>query len=57
LASSGSRGSIDSSSRGLQTSTRIIDATTIIGFVIEAMRKIASLCIGSGLLNASEPSA
>src|SRR3954454_5547130 len=38
FASSGSHGSIESSSRTLHSSTRIIAATAVMGFVIEAMR-------------------
>ena len=49
LASSGSHGSIDSSSRNLHSSTRIIAATAVMSFVIEAMRKIVSRFMGAGL--------
>ena len=42
FASSGSRSSTGSSSRSLPSSTRIIAATAVTGFVIDAMRKIVS---------------
>src|SRR3954447_17589038 len=48
LASSGSHGSIDCSSRSLQSSTRIVAATAVMGLVIEAMRKIVSRVIAAG---------
>jgi hypothetical protein len=56
FASSGSHGSIDSSSRNLHSSTRIIAATAVMGFVIEAMRKIVSRFMGAGSPNARVPS-
>jgi hypothetical protein len=39
LASSGSHGSMESSSRNLHSSTRINAATAVMGFVMEAIRK------------------
>jgi hypothetical protein len=51
LASSGSHGSIESSSHNLHSYTRIMAATAVIGLVIEAMRKIVSRFMGAGLPN------
>jgi hypothetical protein len=57
LASSGSQGSIESSSRSLHSSTRIIAATAVMGLVIEAMRKIVSCFIRGESPKARVPSA
>jgi hypothetical protein len=38
------------------SSTRIIAATAVMSFVMEAMRKIASRCMVAGLSNAGRPS-
>jgi len=56
FASSGSHGSIDSSSRNLHSSTRIIAATAVMGLVIEAIRKIVSRFIGAAWPNDNVPS-
>src|SRR6266849_3424596 len=47
FASSGNSGSTGSSRRSFASSTRIMAAAAVIGFVIEAMRKIVSRRIGS----------
>jgi hypothetical protein len=54
-ANSGNSRSTGSSSRNLHSSTRIIAAAAVIGFVIEAMRKIVSRLIGSALPSAFMP--
>ena len=53
--SSGSHSSTGSSSLSLHSSTRIIAATAVIGFVIEASRKIVSRRIGDALPKAIVP--
>lgn len=55
FASSGRNSSTGSSSRSLQSSTRAIAATAVIGFVTEARRKIVSRRIGAARSNASVP--
>ena len=56
LASSGSQGSIDSSSPILPSSTSISTATLVIGFVIDAMRNSVSRRIGVWLSTSCQPS-